>query len=120
KREPLIDSTDEIDFGLHADNDRISSKNRQAVQGALKLDDPQVPTLLNPFDDGDEEFAAETEEEAADYEEILIIHVVARNEEGFKGPALLQSILESGLRFGAMDIFHRHESITGNGDKLFS
>mgnify|MGYP000855970667 FL=1 len=23
KREPLIDSTDEIDFGLHADNDRI-------------------------------------------------------------------------------------------------
>src|SRR5690606_14885910 len=71
KREPLIDSTDEIDFGLHADNDRISSKNRQAVQGALKLDDPQVPTLLNPFDDGDEEFAAETEEEAADYEEIL-------------------------------------------------
>jgi cell division protein ZipA len=122
KQEPSIDidSEDEIDFGLHADNDRVSSKNREAVQGALKLDDPQVPTLLNPFDDGEEAFATETETDAADYEEILIIHVVARNEEGFKGPALLQSILESGLRFGAMDIFHRHESMTGNGDKLFS
>ncbi len=122
KQEPSIDleHADEIDFGLHADNDRISLKSREAVQGALKLDDPQEPTLLNQFDEADEEHAAEVEDEAADYEEILIIHVVARNEEGFKGPALLQSILESGLRFGAMDIFHRHESMTGNGDKLFS
>jgi cell division protein ZipA len=39
---------------------------------------------------------------------------------GFKGPALLQNILESGLRFGEMDIFHRHESMAGNGEVLFS
>ena len=68
KQEPSIDidSADEIDFGLHADNDRVSSKNREAVQGALKLDDPQVPTLLNPFDDGEEAVATETETDAAD------------------------------------------------------
>lgn len=53
-------------------------------------------------------------------EEVLIINVIARDEEGFKGPALLQNILESGLRFGHMDIFHRHESMTGNGEVLFS
>jgi len=53
-------------------------------------------------------------------EEVLVISVVARDPNGFKGPALLQSILESGLRFGDMDIFHRHESMAGNGEVLFS
>lgn len=53
-------------------------------------------------------------------EEVLVINVVARDPAGFKGPALLQSILESGLRFGDMDIFHRHESMAGNGEVLFS
>lgn len=58
--------------------------------------------------------------EPAAPEEVLIINVVARSEEGFPGGAMLQSIMESGLRFGEMNIFHRHESMTGNGDVLFS
>jgi cell division protein ZipA len=53
-------------------------------------------------------------------EEVLVISVISRDESGFKGPALLQNILESGLRFGEMDIFHRHESMAGNGEILFS
>ena len=53
-------------------------------------------------------------------EEVFVIHVVARDELGFPGSALLQNILESGLRHGEMNIFHRHESMSGNGDVLFS
>ena len=53
-------------------------------------------------------------------EEVLVISVISRDPAGFKGPALLQNILESGLRFGEMDIFHRHESMAGNGEVLFS
>ena len=53
-------------------------------------------------------------------EELLVINVVCRDPQGFKGPELLQSILESGLRFGDMDIFHRHESMAGHGEVLFS
>jgi cell division protein ZipA len=56
----------------------------------------------------------------AQVQEILLINVIARDEEGFSGSALLQSILESGLRHGDMNIFHRHESMSGNGDVLFS
>src|SRR5690606_5475362 len=52
--------------------------------------------------------------EPAAPEEVLIINVVARSEEGFPGGAMLQSIMESGLRFGEMNIFHRQESMTGN------
>jgi cell division protein ZipA len=53
-------------------------------------------------------------------DEVLVINVISRDENGFRGPALLQNILESGLRFGNMDIFHRHESMSGNGEVLFS
>ena len=121
KQEPSLSSTDDFELGLHADSNNRKSGFRDAVQGALKLDEPQMPNVLSSFAEEDDEIlSTEDEDDSADYEEILIIHVVARNEEGFKGPALLQSILESGLRFGAMDIFHRHESMAGNGDKLFS
>lgn len=58
--------------------------------------------------------------EPAAPEEVLVILVVARSEEGFAGAAMMQSIMESGLRYGDMNIFHRHESMTGNGDVLFS
>ncbi len=56
----------------------------------------------------------------AEIEEVLVINVIARDPSGFRGPALLQNILGSGLRFGEMDIFHRHESMTGQGETLFS
>jgi cell division protein ZipA len=99
-----------------------SRRRAEPQQGDLNLDsDESVPTLLSPaFDeDGDEDDFPE-EKEAAPVEEVLVINVVARDEAGFKGPALLQNILESGLRFGEMDIFHRHESMAGNGEVLFS
>ncbi|NLY14660.1 MAG: cell division protein ZipA [Gammaproteobacteria bacterium] len=119
KQEPSFDIDDEVDSGLHARSEKNNSDFGSAIDDELSADDA-VPTLLNPFDDVDDQQHEEAVDDDAAYEEILIIHVVSRSPEGFKGPALLQSILESGLRFGAMDIFHRHETITGNGDKLFS
>lgn len=67
-----------------------------------------------------EETAAPVADEPAPVDEVLIINVVARSEEGFPGAAMQQSIMESGLRYGDMSIYHRHESMTGNGDVLFS
>lgn len=93
-------------------------------QGDLNLGvEEPVPTLLNPVDDEADKTAHQTKETnkpLPPVEEVLVINVIARDEEGFKGPALLQNILESGLRFGEMDIFHRHESMAGNGEVLFS
>ncbi len=88
-------------------------------QGDLNLiTDEPVPTLLDPV----AEDIGETEEEKdqSPVEEVLVINVISRDPSGFRGPALLQNILESGLRFGEMDIFHRHESMAGNGEVLFS
>ena len=94
------------------------SARASARQRDLEFDEP-VPTLLNPLDEGDA-YAQRGESGGAPMEELLVINVVCRDPQGFKGPELLQSILESGLRFGDMDIFHRHESMAGHGEVLFS
>lgn len=99
-------------------------------QGDLNLSAEQREPDL--FADSDDDFAADNNrssgaapasssvKELPPAEEVLVISVISRDEGGFKGPALLQNILESGLRFGEMDIFHRHESMAGHGEVLFS
>ncbi|WP_028632153.1 cell division protein ZipA [Pseudomonas parafulva] len=90
------------------------------------------PREADLFADSDDDFAADNTrntstapanssvKELPPAEEVLVISVISRDDGGFKGPALLQNILESGLRFGEMDIFHRHESMAGHGEVLFS
>jgi cell division protein ZipA len=136
---PIIQADDEV---------RESRARRQPEQVGLDLEEP-VPVLLDPLADGSpaesspersskdkaerkpfsryEKKTAKAEpaveappKEQAPVQEVLVINVVARDEEGFAGSALHQSILESGLRHGDMNIFHRHESMSGNGDVLFS
>ncbi|WP_369987383.1 cell division protein ZipA [Pseudomonas xanthosomatis] len=109
---------------------RGKRNNSEPQQGDLNLAAEQREPDL--FADSDEDFAADnsrnsgfaaTGNAAKDLppvEEVLVISVISRDENGFKGPALLQNILESGLRFGEMDIFHRHESMAGHGEVLFS
>lgn len=54
-----------------------------------------------------------------DIELVISLHVMARGE-GFEGRKLLELLLQYGLRFGDMSIFHRHEFPTGHGVVLFS
>lgn len=102
---------------------------REPQQAGLDLDEPPVlvdpvankkPAASKPAKPRESEAAPQPEQESLPVEEVLVINVVARDELGFVGSALHQSILESGLRFGEMNIFHRHESMSGNGDVLFS
>jgi cell division protein ZipA len=53
-------------------------------------------------------------------EEVLVIHVRASADNVFYGNDLLELILEHGLRYGAMNIFHRHSGEDGEGPILFS
>lgn len=105
---------------LHVPRD--SGKRRTAPRASdlnPNLDEP-LPTLLDPIAEAPAAREETPRKPPADIEEVLVINVLSRDPIGFRGPALLQNILESGLRFGQMDIFHRHESMTGNGDIQFS
>jgi len=118
--EPSLDEDDLPSISARdGDSTRASSEPRQ---GDLNFpSDEPVPTLLTPVADENEDLQGEdADQQPQPVEEVLIINVIARDPAGFRGPALLQNILESGLRFGEMDIFHRHESMAGNGEVLFS
>ncbi len=51
---------------------------------------------------------------------IISVTVLARDEAGFNGEKLLHCMLSRGLRFGDMDIFHRHTHTSGEGPVQFS
>ena len=53
-------------------------------------------------------------------EEIIVLNVIAANEEGFAGEDLLHILLACDCRFGDMNIFHRYEEANEQGPIQFS
>jgi len=52
--------------------------------------------------------------------DVLVLNVVASDNQEIGGAVLLPTLLTLGLKFGEMNIFHRHQQATGKGDVLFS
>ncbi len=53
-------------------------------------------------------------------DEVLIFNIMARQGEHFSGDALMEALMAQYMKFGAMDIFHRHTDESGEGVVLFS
>jgi cell division protein ZipA len=51
---------------------------------------------------------------------VVVLHLMAREGEYFPGDQLLNSLLNQGLRYGSMKIFHRHTSEDGSGPVMYS
>lgn len=64
--------------------------------------------------------AARARETLAHSEEIIVISVLARTEDGFDGADLLNLMLACGLRFSEMGIFHRYETEADDSELQFS
>jgi cell division protein ZipA len=66
----------------------------------------------------------ETEQTSAgnftEAEEVIMMHVAAREDAGFAGEDILHILLTCDMRFGEMDFFHRHSKTAGKGTILFS
>lgn len=59
-------------------------------------------------------------EEYVEPDEVLIMNVMAKPGQRIPGGDLLAALMEEGLKFGDMDIFHRHKDNDGDGPILYS
>ena len=102
---PVMDSnTDGILEGMRADNHEPTNLDW--------LDD--IPEQRSEAQEGDGEPARDVQTE------VIILHVMSRNSEGFGGKDILEILLACDLRFGDMSFFHRHEQQAGRGPIQFS
>jgi cell division protein ZipA len=92
-----------------------------------RLDENETDYSEDEFEEDDEqEIDDENEQESAqpstvqEPEEVLVVNVMAVNNQMLKGSALLDTILQCGMRYGNMDIFHRYSDVKGEGAHLFS
>ncbi|QRV23242.1 cell division protein ZipA [Marinomonas foliarum] len=67
-----------------------------------------------------EEDDEQEDNDVAEIEEVIVINIFAPENESFSGMELLQLILNCGMRYGEMDIFHRHEDGFDRGRVQFS
>lgn len=60
------------------------------------------------------------EQESSEPQDVLVLHVVAKEGEVIQGTDLLPCLLTLNFKYGDMNIFHRHEDNAGTGKVLFS
>lgn len=103
--DPLFASQDSVEA-----NDAVASAEQEAFEASRHSDKVRVHPVLEKAlrHDVSAEHARLTLSQA---EEIIVISVMAREEEGFSGTALLDLMLACGLRYDReMGIFHRFET----------
>ena len=107
--EPVVFADDEVE---------IITKPGKAVS-----DNPahvEQPESVHQADAAEAALEAEEAPPEEDELQVLVLHVHCSGEEPFTGIRLFDSMQQNGLIYGAMDIYHRHSDLSGNGKVLFS
>ena len=95
----------------------------EVFAGMSALDDE--PTNLDWLEDLPEQAASVHDDTGGELPrdentEVIVLHVMARDDRGFSGGDILEILLACDLRFGDMNFFHRHEQQAGRGPIQFS
>lgn len=113
--DPLVDPLDsEVGFELPAEDAEDGD-----VLPTVHLDDTSFDAVSPASLDSDEIQAQEQEEQEPEME-VIVLNVHCVGEEPFVGTRLFDSMEQNGLKYGEMDIFHRHSDLSGSGKVLFS
>ncbi|ARN75449.1 cell division protein ZipA [Oceanicoccus sagamiensis] len=107
---------DSVEAGAEDNHPELVAEPLVAEQSQpdIEVTEPAVEPEQTPAPQQDTETVTATGEQ-----EVVVINIVAKDEP-FKGPDLLHILLACDLRFGEMNIFHRHEQSNGDGAVQFS
>ncbi len=86
----------------------------------LSLGDEDVPNIKVDEVESKKAVRAEDAKSANIETQVIILSVVMPDNHQMSGAALLPSLLTLGMKYGEMNIFHRHQDNAGNGPVTFS
>ncbi len=125
--EPALGNIDELDGvsveppAAHIDDvqeSRSEPKPSLAAKVVKKVAQKVEPKIRST--DENSAGSGSPEGETLAPEEVIVINVMAQSGYQFHGADLLAVLTEQNLRFGTMDIFHRHKNDDGSGEIFFS
>jgi len=93
---------------------------RKKASRKKKSRDQMEMNFGDDFDTSEQQVKAKKAQVEEPEPEVIVVSVVMPDGQMMSGAALLPTLLTLGLRFGDMDIFHRHEDAAGNGKVTFS
>lgn len=114
-------ASDEQDYDEDLHDDEIDSEYDE-TDSDYDETDSDYDEEDTDYDDPHEEDEQTENNEATklnEPEEVLVVHVMAKDKL-LRGTELLDTVLQCGMRYGHMDIFHRYASSKGEGAHLFS
>ncbi|PCJ21962.1 MAG: cell division protein ZipA [Gammaproteobacteria bacterium] len=103
------------DYESELDFEALSSRTTEEMQPEMFSAD-QAASLESEREQDVESNATADSESVTD---VIVINLLASNEP-IQGQRLLKYLVAAGLRFGDMQIFHRHEQASGQGPIIFS
>lgn len=121
------ESLERVDSHQHTetrrtDDDHQSADTHQSIE-AHHQDEQQTavePQAQQAQLDMSQSDTESQEAPLGDPVDVLVLHVCAKEGEELQGAELLPCMLTLNLKFGDMNIFHRHEDNAGTGKVLFS
>lgn len=103
---------------------RSVAKRIKSASSTTEEDEPLETHSANKPRYESKYFSNDTQKEktsvSPSLQEVLVVNVKTVKDGAFHGSDLLQQVLENGLRYGAMNIFHRHADEDGEGPVIFS
>ncbi|ETX10865.1 cell division protein ZipA [Marinomonas ushuaiensis DSM 15871] len=112
---------DELDLGFEVEADSQTEGETQSNEDYERhyseVDIAQV-TPQGLIENIEDEY--DNNDDLTEIEEVIVINILAPEDQNFSGMELLQLILNCGMRYGEMDIFHRHEDGFDRGRVQFS
>ncbi len=121
-REPTIGNLEDLqEDDSNTGSPPISNENVNSIDLPIEAVEPELRAQSVKNDRSSR--AVETDEVEEQYEEpdeVLIMNVMAKPGQQIHGSDLLSALMTEGLKFGDMDIFHRHKDNDGDGPILYS
>lgn len=125
-RKKRIATEKSVEFNQDALDEMMDSRDFSGFDlngvGLTRIVEDDEPLVASRDDEvySNESMSTTDAEPAVEPELIINISLLARDEDGFVGEKLLHCMLSRGLRFGDMNIFHRHKNTSGEGPVQFS